>query len=80
MFSSRSDDTNNLVPTFSLFLPECSLSAPAKESDKSHKFRVEGNKAVRSSFESKIKNTLRFGGKEISYSFRASPFRFRMPP
>ena len=54
------------APGFSLFLPECSLSAPAKASDKSHKFHVEGNRAVKSSFESKVKNTLRFGGKEVS--------------
>ncbi|GAA5824643.1 hypothetical protein JCM5353_000786 [Sporobolomyces roseus] len=59
------------APGFSLFLPECSLSAPAKSTDKSHKFHVEGNKAVKSSFESKVKNTLRFGGKEIAYTFRA---------
>lgn len=57
------DPTNTDSPGFSLFLPECSLGVPAKESDKSHKFHVEGNKAVKSSFESKVKNTLRFGGK-----------------
>ncbi|KAK4056758.1 hypothetical protein OIO90_002310 [Microbotryomycetes sp. JL221] len=62
-------DTN--APGFSLFLPECALGPPAKESDKSHKFHVEGNKAVKSSFESRVKNTLRFGGKEIAYTFRA---------
>ncbi|GAA5940901.1 uncharacterized protein JCM15063_000913 [Sporobolomyces koalae] len=67
--SPNSADTT--APGFSLFLPECSLSAPAKASDKSHKFHVEGNKAVKSSFESKVKNTLRFGGKEIAYTFRA---------
>ncbi|GAA5882480.1 hypothetical protein JCM16303_001757 [Sporobolomyces ruberrimus] len=67
--SSNSADTT--APGFSLFLPECSLSAPAKVTDKSHKFHCEGNKAVRSSFESKVKNTLRFGGKEIAYTFRA---------
>ncbi|ORY64622.1 hypothetical protein BCR35DRAFT_354988 [Leucosporidium creatinivorum] len=65
------DPANTNAPGFSLFLPECSLGAPAKESDKSHKFHVEGNKAVKSSFESKVKNTLRFGGKEIAYTFRA---------
>ncbi|GAA5820136.1 hypothetical protein JCM11251_005498 [Rhodosporidiobolus azoricus] len=67
--SSNPADTH--APNFSLFLPECSLSAPSKESAKSHKFHVEGNKAVKSSFESKMKNTLRFGGKEIAYTFRA---------
>ena len=65
------DHTSADSPGFSLFLPECTLGAPAKESDKSHKFHVEGNKAVKSSFESKVKNTLRFGGKEIAYTFRA---------
>ncbi|KAK4054399.1 hypothetical protein OIV83_000893 [Microbotryomycetes sp. JL201] len=59
------------APGFSLFLPECLLGPPAKETDKSHKFHVEGNKAVKSSFESRVKNTLRFGGKEIAYTFRA---------
>ncbi|TNY19467.1 hypothetical protein DMC30DRAFT_304506 [Rhodotorula diobovata] len=66
--SANAQDTT--APTFSLFLPECSLSAPAKESSKSHKFSIEGNKAVRSSAESRLKNTLRFGGKEIAYTFR----------
>ncbi|BGP48273.1 hypothetical protein JCM10450v2_004145 [Rhodotorula kratochvilovae] len=66
--SANAEDTT--APTFSLFLPECSLSAPSKESSRSHKFHVQGNKAVRSSMESKIKNTLRFGGKEIAYTFR----------
>ncbi|GAA6060981.1 hypothetical protein JCM10212_000667 [Sporobolomyces blumeae] len=58
-------------PGFSLFLPECSLSAPAKPTDKSHKLHIEGNKSVKSSAEAKIKNTLRFGGKELAYTFRA---------
>ncbi|GAA5921700.1 hypothetical protein JCM1841_007095 [Sporobolomyces salmonicolor] len=66
-----SNQADTAAPGFSLFLPECSLGAPAKETDRSHKFHVEGNKAVRSSFESKMKNTLRFGGKEIAYTFRA---------
>ncbi|SCZ88245.1 BZ3500_MvSof-1268-A1-R1_Chr2-1g04283 [Microbotryum saponariae] len=66
--SSRSDAS---APGFSLFLPECVLGPPSGESDKSHKFHVEGNKAVKSSFESKVKNSLRFGGKEIAYTFRA---------
>ncbi|GAA5894220.1 uncharacterized protein JCM6883_003753 [Sporobolomyces salmoneus] len=67
--SPNSADTT--APGFSLFLPECSLSAPAKVSDKSHKFHLTGNKAVKSSAEAKVKNTLRFGGKEIAYTFRA---------
>ncbi|GAA6001324.1 hypothetical protein JCM10207_006609 [Rhodosporidiobolus poonsookiae] len=67
--SSNAADTT--IPGFSLFLPECSLSAPAKDNAKSHKFSVEGNRAVKSSLESKVKNTLRFGGKEIAYTFRA---------
>ncbi|GAA5984221.1 hypothetical protein JCM10908_006099 [Rhodotorula pacifica] len=67
--SSNQEDTT--VPSFSLFLPECTLSAPSKESDRSHKFHVVGNKAVKSSAEAKMKNTLRFGGKEIAYTFRA---------
>ncbi|SCV72148.1 BQ2448_4842 [Microbotryum intermedium] len=66
--SNRSDAS---APGFSLFLPECVLGPPSGESDKSHKFHVEGNKAVKSSFESKVKNSLRFGGKEIAYTFRA---------
>ncbi|GAA5875669.1 hypothetical protein JCM1840_003169 [Sporobolomyces johnsonii] len=66
-----SNHADTAAPGFSLFLPECSLGPPAKETDRSHKFHVEGNKAVRSSFESKMKNTLRFGGKEIAYTFRA---------
>ena len=57
-----SDPSNTTMPAFSLFLPECSLGPASKESDKSHKFHVEGNKAVKSSFESKVKNSLRFGG------------------
>jgi hypothetical protein len=65
------DDTNALKPTFSLFVPECSLGPAAKPTDKSHKFHVEGNKAVKSSFEGKMKSSFRFGGKEIAYSFRA---------
>lgn len=32
---------------------------------------MSGNKAHRSSAETKLKNTLRFGGKEIAYTFRA---------
>ncbi|GAA5832490.1 hypothetical protein JCM3766R1_003098 [Sporobolomyces carnicolor] len=59
------------APGFSLFLPECSLSAPSKPSDRSHKFHCHGNRATKSSAEAKIKNTLRFGGKEIAYTFRA---------
>ena len=65
------DPANTTAPTFSLFLPECTLSTPSKESDKSHKFSIEGNKAHRSSSETKVKNVLRFGGKEIAYTFRA---------
>ncbi|KAK4700873.1 hypothetical protein P7C70_g5371, partial [Phenoliferia sp. Uapishka_3] len=65
------DDVNAATPTFSLFLPECSLGQPASPNDKSHKFHVEGNKAIKSSFEGKMKTSLRFGGKEIAYSFRA---------
>lgn len=65
------DPANTTAPTFSLFLPECTLSSPSKESDKSHKFSIEGNKAHRSSSETKVKNVLRFGGKEIAYTFRA---------
>ncbi|GAA5886009.1 hypothetical protein JCM6882_004231 [Rhodosporidiobolus microsporus] len=68
---NSSNPADTTTPTFSLFLPECSLSAPSKESAKSHKFSVEGNKAVKSSAEAKLKNTLRFGGKEIAYTFRA---------
>ncbi|BGP16387.1 hypothetical protein JCM10213_008664 [Rhodosporidiobolus nylandii] len=67
--SSNPADTT--PPTFSLFLPECSLSAPSKESAKSHKFSLSGNKATRSSAEAKLKNTFRFGGKELDYTFRA---------
>ncbi|GAA5845392.1 hypothetical protein JCM9279_003014, partial [Rhodotorula babjevae] len=66
--SSNAQDTT--APSFSLFLPECSLSAPSKEKDRSHKIHVEGNRAHRSSFESRMKNSLRFGGKEIAYTFR----------
>ncbi|GJN90575.1 hypothetical protein Rhopal_003587-T1 [Rhodotorula paludigena] len=66
--SSNAEDTT--APTFSLFLPECSLSAPSGESSRSAKFHVEGARAHKSSFESKMKNTLRFGGKEIAYTFR----------
>ncbi|POY74537.1 hypothetical protein BMF94_2297 [Rhodotorula taiwanensis] len=66
--TSNQEDTT--PPAFSLFLPECTLSAPAKESDRSHKFHVTGNKAVKSSAEAKMKNTLRFGGKELAYTFR----------
>lgn len=65
------DDANAAKPQFSLFLPECSLGTPAGPNDKSHKFHVEGNKAIKSSFEGKMKTSLRFGGKEIAYSFRA---------
>ncbi|KAL8280370.1 hypothetical protein RQP46_007287 [Phenoliferia psychrophenolica] len=65
------DDANATRPPFSLFLPECSLGTPAGPNDKSHKFHVEGNKAIKSSFEGKMKQSLRFGGKEIAYSFRA---------
>ena len=65
---SNQDDTT--APSFSLFLPECTLSAPSKDGDRSHKFHVTGNKAVKSSAEAKMKNTLRFGGKEIAYTFR----------
>ncbi|BGP24876.1 hypothetical protein JCM10295v2_003796 [Rhodotorula toruloides] len=67
--SSNPQDTT--APTFSLFLPECSLGAPSKPSSRSHKFFISGNKAHRSSAETKLKNTLRFGGKEIAYTFRA---------
>ncbi|BGP32311.1 hypothetical protein JCM10296v2_004092 [Rhodotorula toruloides] len=67
--SSNPQDTT--APTFSLFLPECSLGPAAKDNAKSHKFAVQGNKAHRSSAETKLKNTLRFGGKEIAYTFRA---------
>ncbi|GAA5850344.1 hypothetical protein JCM8547_001840 [Rhodosporidiobolus lusitaniae] len=67
--SSNPSDTT--APTFSLFLPECSLSSPSKAGAKSHKFSLEGNKAVKSSAEAKMKNALRFGGKEIAYTFRA---------
>ncbi|GAA5875931.1 hypothetical protein JCM3774_005821 [Rhodotorula dairenensis] len=67
--SSNQEDTT--APSFSLFLPECTLSAPSKDGDRSHKFHVVGNKAVKSSAEAKMKNTLRFGGKEIAYTFRA---------
>ncbi|GAA5984844.1 hypothetical protein JCM11641_005436 [Rhodosporidiobolus odoratus] len=66
--SSNAADTT--APAFSLFLPECSLSAPSKEGAKTNKCHIEGNRAVKSSFESKMKNTLRFGGKEIAYTFR----------
>ncbi|GAA5946355.1 hypothetical protein JCM3775_004767, partial [Rhodotorula graminis] len=66
--SSNAQETS--APGFSLFLPECSLSAPSKEKDRSHKLHVSGNRAVKSSFESRVKDTLRFGGKEIAYTFR----------
>ncbi|GAA6058181.1 hypothetical protein JCM3770_004083 [Rhodotorula araucariae] len=66
--SANAEDTT--APGFSLFLPECSLSAPSKENNKSQKCHISGNRAVKSSFESKVKNTLRFGGKEIAYTFR----------
>ncbi|KAL8287082.1 hypothetical protein RQP46_004088 [Phenoliferia psychrophenolica] len=67
----RSSAAEAIKPVFSLFLPECSLGAHAKESDKSHKWHIEGNKAINSSVEGKVKTSLRFGGKEIAYTFRA---------
>ena len=69
--SSSTEKVNAISPVFSLFLPECSLGYHAKESDKSHKWHCEGNKAIKSTFEGKVKSSLRFGGKEIAYTFRA---------
>ncbi|KAK4700279.1 hypothetical protein P7C70_g5972, partial [Phenoliferia sp. Uapishka_3] len=67
----RSSDENAIKPIFSLFLPECSLGSPSQATSKSHKFLVEGNKAIKSTIEGKLKSSLRFGGKEIAYAFRA---------
>lgn len=65
------DDAADIMPQFSLYLPECSLSSPPKLSDKSQKVHIEGNKAVKSKLEKNVKRTIRFGGKEIAYTFRA---------
>ena len=69
--SSSTEKVNAISPVFSLFLPECSLGYHAKESEKLHKWHCEGNKAIKSTFEGKVKSSLRFGGKEIAYTFRA---------
>lgn len=49
----RSNAQETSAPAFSLFLPECSLSAPSKEKDRSHKLHVEGNKVSIPTFSGK---------------------------
>lgn len=65
---SSSDPKVSLVPTFSLFLPACTLGPPSSVSrDKSHKFHIEGKKNGT--------GTIRGGSilskKEHAYTFRA---------
>ena len=44
--SSDPASPDSSTPSFSLFLPACTLSAPSGESAKSHKFHIEGRKGA----------------------------------
>lgn len=43
---ASSDMTKHPNPELSLFLPECTLGAPTNPNARSHKFHIEGKKAV----------------------------------
>lgn len=63
-----SDPKNSLNPTFSLFLPACTLGPPSSAAkDKSHKFHIEGRKDGTGT----IRGGSILGRREHAYTFRA---------
>ena len=63
-----SDPKNTLTPTFSLFLPACTLGPPSSAGkEKSHKFHIEGKKDGTGT----IRGGSILGRREHAYTFRA---------
>ncbi|KIJ51100.1 hypothetical protein M422DRAFT_158921 [Sphaerobolus stellatus SS14] len=64
----NSDPKNSLTPTFSLFLPSCTLGPPSSPGkDKSHKFHIEGKKDGTGT----TRGGSILGRREHAYTFRA---------
>jgi len=68
-----SDPSKKTTPTFSIFLPNCTLGPPSAPNSKSHKFHVETNpdKDSASMGNSKARSIFSRGGSHHSYTFRA---------
>ncbi|CAD6906151.1 unnamed protein product [Tilletia controversa] len=67
-----SDPQRHPTPELSLFLPECTLGAPATMAAKSHKFHIEGRKVTGNQSAVPNKGFAGLGmGREHAYTFRA---------
>jgi len=68
-----SDPSKKAVPSFSIFLPNCTLGPPSSAKSKSHKFHIETNpdKDSASTGSSKSRSIFSRGGGHHSYTFRA---------
>jgi hypothetical protein len=73
-----SDPAKHGEPELSIFLPNCSISAPAPEGSKTFKWHVEGNKSTSGGNQMgslrKMKKTLHIGRKDIAFSFKARTY------
>ncbi|KAA1063880.1 hypothetical protein PGT21_027273 [Puccinia graminis f. sp. tritici] len=73
-----SDPAKHGEPELSIFLPNCSISAPAPEGSKTFKWHVEGSKSTSGGNQMgslrKMKKTLHIGRKDIAFSFKARTY------
>ncbi|WAQ89152.1 hypothetical protein PtA15_10A576 [Puccinia triticina] len=70
-----SDPAKHGEPEISIFMPNCSIGAPAPAGSKTFKWHVEGRKSSsggpHTGSLSKMKRTLRIGRKDVAFSFKA---------
>jgi len=73
-----SDPAKHGEPEMSIFLPNCSIGAPAREGSKTFKWHIEGDRSssggAHISSLKKVKNSLRIGRKDIAFSFKARTY------
>jgi hypothetical protein len=68
---ASSDPNTRATPTFSLFLPLCTLGPPSTQRSRSHKFHLEGKSDAQASRRSSILPAKLGGGGNHDYVFRA---------
>ncbi|POW13648.1 hypothetical protein PSTT_03605 [Puccinia striiformis] len=73
-----SDPIKDGEPEMSIFMPNCTIGAPAARGSKTFKWHVEGHKnssgGVQVGSLKKIKSTLHIGRKDVAFSFKARTF------
>lgn len=70
-----SDPTKHDEPEMSIFLPNCTLGAPAAPEAKTFKWHIEGARSTSGGHNTgslnKMKKSLRIGSKEVAFSFKS---------